>query len=523
MKRLSALLATLTLFVASGIAVPAKKPKLILTIVIDQFRYDYLTRFRTDYKGGLARLLDHGAVFTSAHYEHFPPVTAVGHSTVLSGATPSLSGIVGNEWTDRETWKEVTSVSDDRTHIVGGSKEVGASPRRLLVSTVGDQLKMANNGQSKVIGVSIKDRSAILPGGRMADAAYWFEPATGNFVSSDYYFEALPLWAAKYNDSRSVNKYLGRGWVPFDAKPGATPYTTLPSQPDKKFYDALERTPYGNEIIEQFAEAALDGEKLGRNSSTDILTVSFSSNDRIGHTLGPDDPQIRDISIQTDRIIGQLIQFAESKAGAGNVLVILTADHGVSPIPAVNEKRRMPGGVLSYDTIRKKLQSALSARYGDGDWVVSKAALQTPFLNRPLILSKKLDETEVQNTAADAIRAIPHVARVYTRSQLLRGALLDDVVDRRVRRGFNAERSADLFIVAEPYWVIQKEATGTTHISPYNYDTHVPVILMGPGIKPGRYNAKIEVNDIAPTLANMLDVEVPSGSVGRVLDEALEK
>ena len=511
---------------AAGIAsaaVPLKKPKLILTIVIDQFRYDYLTRFRGDYKGGLARLLNSGAVFTNAYYEHFPPLTAIGHSTVLSGATPATSGIVSNEWIDRESSTEVSSVTDDRTRLLGGSPVNGASPRRLLVSTLGDELKMANNGQTKVIGVSIKDRSAILPAGRMANGAFWFEPASGNFVSSDYYFAALPAWAAKYNTSRVVDKYLSRGWIPFDGKPGATAYSTLPAQTGKIFYDALERTPYGNEIIEQFSEAAIEGEKLGRNSSTDVLTVSFSSNDRIGHTLGPDDPQIRDIAIQTDRIIGQLLQFAESKAGAGNVIVILTADHGVAPVPSVNAKRHMPGGVIPPLAIRKAMQSALSARFGEGEWILSKQHFQTPYLNRPLILSKKLNEEEAQNIAAAAVRALPGVARVYTRSQLLRGELLDDLVDHRVRQGFNAERSSDLFVIGQPYWLIQAEPTGTTHISPYNYDTHVPVILMGPGIKPGRYNGKIAVNDIAPTLATMMDVEVPSGSVGRVLDEALVK
>ncbi len=523
MKRISALLAIIVLFIGTGAAVPPKKPKLVLTVVIDQFRYDYLTRFRSEYKGGLARLLDHGAVFTSAFYEHFPPVTAIGHSTVLSGATPALSGIVGNEWIDRESGKQITSVTDDATKLLGGGPEKGASPWRLLVSTVGDQLKMANNGQTKVVGVSIKDRSAILPAGHMADGAYWFDPTSGNFVSSDYYFPAMPGWATKYNTSRAVDKYLGRDWLPFDAKSGTAGYKKLPAQADKKFYDALERTPYGNEIIEQFAEAALEGEQLGRHASTDVLTVSFSSNDRIGHIVGPDDPQVRDIAIQTDRIIGRLIQFAESKAGAGNVLVVLTADHGVSPVPAVSEKRHMPGGALSPDIITTKLRSALSAKYGDGAWIQSKGGLEIIYLDRKLMADKKLNEADVQNTAADALRTIPHIARVYTRSQLMHGGTLDDMVDRRIRRGFNAERSADLFVVTEPFWLIQKSETGTSHTSPYNYDTHVPVIFMGPGIKPGRYNGKIEVNDIAPTLANMLDVETPSGSVGRVLDEILEK
>ncbi len=524
MKRISALLAISVLLAGAALPAAPKKPKLILAIVIDQFRFDYLTRFRSDYKGGLARLLDHGAVFTSAYYEHFPPVTAIGHSTILSGATPSISGIVGNEWLDRESGKEVTSVSDDGAKILGGKTgDPAASPRRLLVSTVSDQLKMANNNQTKSIGISIKDRSAILPVGRMANGAFWFDPACGNFVSSNYYFDAMPAWAAKYNSDRKVDKFLGKVWLPFDAKPGAAAYTVLPTQPGKEFYDALERTPYGNEIIEQFAEAALEGEQLGRGPAIDLLSVSFSSNDRIGHTLGPDDPQIRDIAVQTDRLIGQLIHFAESKAGAGNVLVILTADHGVSPVPAVSAQRHLSAGFIKPDTIATTLQSALTAKYGAGDWIQMKKGYEIIYLNHGLIASKILNEADVQNTAAAALRTIPHIARVYTRSQLLRGELLDDVIDQRIRRGFHVARSADLFVVLDPFYLIQNTATGTSHISPYNYDTHVPVIFLGPGIKPGRYNAKIAVNDIAPTLANLLDIEAPNGSVGRVLDEILEK
>ena len=413
MKRVAAVLGFVALFIDIGEGAPAKKPKLVLTIVIDQFRYDYLARFRSDYTGGIARMLDRGAVFTSAYYEHFPTLTAIGHSTILSGATPNTSGIVANEWIDRESGREVTSVGDDSVWLLGGRPGIrGASPHRILVSTLGDELKMSNRGQSKAIGVSIKDRSAILTPGRMANGAYWFDPASGNFVSSTYYFQALPDWAAKYNAGRDVDRYLGRAWLPFDAKPGAGAYITLPAERNRIFYDALERTPFGNEIIEQFAEAALEGEQLGRGPSTDVLAVSFSSNDRIGHTLGPDHPQIRDIAIQTDRIIGRLIQFAEAKAGAGNVLVILTSDHGVSPAPAQSALRHMPGGVVKPAAIVQKVQDALTAKYGEGDWVQLKKGLQSIFLDHKLMAGKNLSEADVQNTAAQALRTIPHVARV---------------------------------------------------------------------------------------------------------------
>lgn len=516
------LLTTILLSICVALAAPpSKQPKLLVAITIDQFRYDYLMRFRADYTGGLKRLLDKGAVFTNATYEHFPTVTAIGHSTFLSGATPSISGIVGNEWFDRETARQVTSVSDENTLLLGATtKRSGSSPRRLSVSTLGDELKMANGSRSKVIGVSIKDRAAILPVGRMANGAFWFDSATGNFVSSTFYYsDGLPAWAEKFNASRTVDHYLSKQWLPFDAKPGAKAYRTLGAKADKVYFDALERTPWGNEIVLEFAEAALDAEQLGADDITDLLAVSLSSNDRIGHALGPDAPEIRDVSIQSDRMLGEFFDLLDKKVGAGNYLVVLTADHGVAPMPEVMGQRKMPGGRMPEGLVLNTVSQALTAKYGEGAWVAGKSG-PAPYLNYDLIAKKNLTRAEVQNTAAEAVRALPHIFRVYTRSELMAGRVLEDMVDRRVRNGFHSERAADLFIVAEPYWLF--EQSGTSHGTPFNYDAHVPVIFMGPGVKPGRYNKKIAVNDIAPTLATMFEVETPSGASGRVLDEMLE-
>jgi predicted AlkP superfamily pyrophosphatase or phosphodiesterase len=241
------------------------QPKLVVAIVIDQFRYDYLTKYHSEYTGGFKRFFDHGAVFTNAHFEHVPTVTAVGHSTFLSGATPALSGIIGNDWWDLPTKKHVTSVSDGDTKVLGGDGE-GSSPKRLLQSTVGDEMKMSGKG-GKVIGVSIKDRAAILPSGHMADGAYWFDGKTGNFVSSTYYFDALPGWVTQFNESRAADKYTGKVWMG----------KTMAAKPDAKFYASLDATPYGNELILQFAEKAITAEKLGAGPKVDLLTVSFAS------------------------------------------------------------------------------------------------------------------------------------------------------------------------------------------------------------------------------------------------------
>src|SRR5258708_26097876 len=266
----------------------AKKPKLILAIVVDQFRYDYLTRFRSEYKGGLARLLSQGAVFTNANYIHVPAITAVGHSTVLSGAPPSTSGIVGNDWYDRDEGAHVTSVSDARTQLLGGSGP-GSSPNRLVVSTGGGELKMAGAGKPRVIGVSLKDRAAILPAGHMADGAFWFDVTTGNFVSSSFYYKELPGWAQEFNAPRPADKYRGLTWLGHK----------MPED-NARLFTALEATPFGNELIEAFAERALTAEQLGMRESTDILTVSYSSTDYGGHDYGPDSAEVHDGALATD-------------------------------------------------------------------------------------------------------------------------------------------------------------------------------------------------------------------------------
>ena len=499
-------------------------PKLVLTIVADQFRYDYLTRFRSEYKGGLARMLEQGAVFTSAHYEHFPTVTAVGHSTILSGAMPSVSGIVGNEWYDRESGKTVESITDFKETTLAAPNRRAASPRRFLVSTVADELKMAGR-RSKAIGISIKDRSAILTVGRMADGAYWFDRDTGNFVSSTYYFPELPEWVSSFNTARSVDRFLGKEWTPVskvqDAAP-ATLFGKLPAARGRAYYSALLNSSWGNEILVDFAERAIDAEKLGAGPGTDVLSISFSSNDDIGHDVGPDAPEVRDVSIVTDRQLQRLFDFLDRRIGMANVLVVFTADHGVAPVPEFNRQRRMPGGRIVEAAVLKTAEDAISAKYGPAKWVAGKSG-PAPFLDHALIRAKGLDLGEVQNVAAEAVRALPAVSRVYTREQLKQGLTGDDIIARRVRNGFHYQRASDLFIIASPYWIFDDKAedTGASHGSPYNYDSHVPVILMGPGIRPGSYPGRIAVNDIAPTLGAILRIATPSGCAGRVLTEAL--
>jgi len=502
---------------AAAPADPPKKPRLLLAIVIDQFRYDYLLRFRNDYTAGLAHLLRDGAVFTDAHYIQSFTVTAVGHSTFLSGAAPSVSGIVGNDWYDRDAGRSVTSVSDPQTKLVGGKPDApGSSPRRMLVSTVGDELKI-RGGESKAIGVSIKDRSAILPAGHMADAAYWYDNDANHWVTSTYYRASLPDWVAKMNDEKAYERYTGAEWLPFDAAGGsAKPFCTMVKGGAVRYCGSFEATPWANEQIEDFAERAIANEGLGRHAGTDVLAVSFSANDYVGHAVGPDDPAVRDISIRADRLLGKLFDYADRQVGAGNTLIVLTADHGVAPLPEVNQARNMPGGRLSEAALSKSVTDALTQRYGPGKWLMPGSAT-APYLNLELIRALGLDPAAVERAAADAVGAVDHIARVYTWHELRNGSVPPDAIGRAATLGFYGPRSASLYILPEPYYIFG--ATGASHGTPYSYDNHVPVIFLGPGIKPGVYPRSVAVNDIAPTLAYLLGVEQPSGSMGRVLTE----
>lgn len=511
--------AALLAFLLYAQSLSAAKPKLVMAIIIDQFRYDYLTRFRSDYHGGLDQLLSNGADFTNSFYAQIPTVTAVGHSIFLSGAMPSVSGIVGNAWYDREQSKYVTSVCDWEVRILGAAQPKQeaactdadpASPKRLLVTTLGDELRNANPA-SKVIGVSLKARAAILPAGHRAAAAYWFDSVSGNFVTSTFYLDQLPAWVGAFNQKKLPATYIDRKWEGF-------PKWTFHGPPSAP-YDKLAASPWGNELVEQFAEQALTSEKLGQGSATDLLTISFSSNDYIGHAVGPDAPEVRDISVRTDQLLGKLFRLIDRQIGLKNVLIVLSADHGVAPAPDYAHAAKLPGGHVSVEHIPEQINQALSEKFGAADWII-RAGSESIYFNRATIEKTKATLEEVCRLAKDALLSDPalHIARVYTRGQLDSG-VTGDFIARAATFGYYPNRSGDLAVVFEPGYVPGR--SGTTHFSPYAYDTHVPILFMGPGIKPGRYDERIQPNDIAPTLATMLDLQTPSGSSGRVLSEML--
>jgi predicted AlkP superfamily pyrophosphatase or phosphodiesterase len=499
---------------ASALPGPApERPRLVLLVAVDQLRWDYLVRFREGFRGGFARLLAGGAVFTNAQLEHYPTVTAVGHAVMLSGAPPAASGIVGNDWYDRQLGRNVTSVEDAATALLG-AEGTGSSPHRLLVSTLGDELKLAGRG-SRVVGLSLKDRSAILMAGRMADAAYWWHTPSGRFVSSTYYRPRLPEWVEEFNRRRPADAYASREWR---AEGSATLLRRLPDAAGPELYAGVFASEFGNELLGAFALAALEGEDLGRPGSTDVLALSFSSNDSVGHAHGPDSEAVEQVTLATDRVLGELLDAVERRLGAGHTLVVLTSDHGVAPVPEQAAARRLSAGRMRTADIVDRVEAGLAAAFGPGRWIAGTAG-SALYLDHALIEARGLDPAQVRHVAARATWSVPRVARVYTREQLLAGDVPRDPWSARVQRSYHPHRSGDVEILLEPYWI--RSPQGTTHGSPYSYDAHVPLVLSGPWFRPGLHQRAVALDDLAPTLATLLEVEMPSGSAGRVLVEAL--
>jgi predicted AlkP superfamily pyrophosphatase or phosphodiesterase len=519
----------------------AKPARLVVGIVIDQFRYDYLSRFQDQFgEGGFKRLLDGGAVFTNANYIHVPTYTACGHATFMSGATPSMNGIIGNEWFDRESGKRITSVTDGKVKLLGGRDgAAGMSPSRMIGSTIGDELKLASGGQAKVIGVSLKDRSAILPAGKHPNGAYWFDLNTGNLVSSTYYVSDLPEWVKKFNKEMRPDRFFGKRWeklLPESAYQRSTaddaPYEKFSAGnkfpyminggeevAGQRFYNQFQYTPFANDYLVDFAKAAIEGEQLGADDTTDLLTVSFSANDLLGHACGPYSQEVQDMTLRTDRSLAEFFNYLDRKIGLDRIVIALTADHGVAPAPE-HVRQFGYGGKIERKTVADAIESALDKRFGDETWI-QEFAYDNVYLDEAVIERHKIAVEEVERVASRAVVKIAGVAECFTYSQLLSGRLPQTKIARGVANGFYARRNGNLIIVAEPFYFITEGIT-TTHGTPYSYDTHVPMIFYGAGIASGTYHSDASPADIAPTLATLLKIEIPSNCMGRILSEAIK-
>jgi predicted AlkP superfamily pyrophosphatase or phosphodiesterase len=542
-------------------------------IAADQFRYDYLERFDSLFgKRGLKRLLREGASWVDANYDHVPTYTAPGHATMLTGAYPAASGIVGNDWPDRETGKKVSSVTDESASILGSDpKEEGVSPRRLLASTLGDELRLATNGRSKVIGISLKDRAAILMAGRHANSAYWFSSQSGSMVSSNYYFKQLPEWVANFNRQRPADKYFKARWERLLPEAEYLKYAGPDSPPWEKiskagetnafphvitggaassgpaFYSEVGFSPFGNDIELSFAKQAIEHEDLGKDEDTDILSISFDSNDYIGHRYGPYSQEVMDITLRFDLQVAELLDFVDAHVGLSNTIVVFTADHGVAPGPAHALAKGLTSHSVNNSDVLKKIRSAFSARYNsqmkspdptadylyryDDSGKTSDAILNNNvYFNLEALKRDGVNVEEIERVAGEAALTVPGVLRYFTRTDLIRGSGFAsgvnnssvDPIARRVQHGFHPRRSGNLIFVIEPF-TYSSTAIDATHGSPYSYDTHVPLVIRGGGILSGRYSQPATPADIAPTLAALLRIQPPSSVTGRVLTEALPR
>ncbi|MCA1630615.1 MAG: alkaline phosphatase family protein [Acidobacteria bacterium] len=545
------------------------RPRLVLLVVVDQFRADYLERFGDLFaENGLRRLTRQGAQWADANYDHMPTYTAPGHATTMTGTYPAENGIIANDWYDREVGCVVSNVNDPEDKFgtdcrpaqsrwklfFGGANERASSPRRMTASTLGDELRLSTNDRAKVVGISVKDRGAILPAGRHASAAYWFSAQTGSMVTTDYYFDEPPAWVKSFNDARPADKFFGRKWeyllgsdAEYVRRQGADapawenignvkgdtnrfPHTVTggADAPSPAFYVALDSTPFSNDILVDFARAAIDNEGLGADETTDVLTVSFSANDYVGHRYGPYSHEAMDATLRVDRQIGALLDHVDKKIGLQNTLVAFTADHGVAPIPEHAAALGLPGGRIQNADIMNAVRNAVRARFGKAgdrdttaDYVVNAFLNGNVFLNTAALKRDGIERAEAERAACEGALTVPGIVRCFTRAQLEAGNVPAwDAIARRVLHGFSQRRSGDVVVLYEPFKYLG-DGIPATHGSPYSYDTHVPLVIMGAGVAPGRYSQASTPADLAPTLASLLRVQAPSNSTGRVLLEAL--
>jgi predicted AlkP superfamily pyrophosphatase or phosphodiesterase len=510
-----------------------KRPKLVLVLIIDQFRYDYLMRFRPYFgNGGFNRLLDGGAVFTDCRYDYTTTITGPGHASLLTGAYPNVHGIIENNWYDRDLRREVYCVEDLNTHIVADRQKAGTaagySPRNLTASTLGDELRVATNFRAKAVSISLKDRAAVLMGGHTASAAYWYDTGLGRFVTSTYYMPALPAWADEFNQQPPAKPYCGQKWQALEETPGARgkvlgEFKSSPGEtcPDRKFLGWLDNTPYMTQIELAFATDAIRSERLGQGTETDILTVSLSVNDYVGHRFGPYSDEVADTTLRTDRYLATFFDDLDKLVGLDNVWIALSADHGVAPTPAFVQEHKLGLGMAQPANIRTATENALTQAFGAGPWVEDLDETYI-FLNRETLRKRNVPESKAEAVAAIAASSQPEVAAAFTGTQFLTGSLPNSPLARKAANSFNSRRSGDVLVVFAPYAVVSSSATGTSHGTPWNYDTQVPLIFWGSAFKPGYYATACQPIDLAATLAAMLGLTQPSGAEGKPLTNALK-
>jgi len=491
-------------------------PRLIVVVVIDQFRADYLTRFREQFgPDGFNRLLREGANFTSCFYPYASTETAPGHATLATGTTPDRHGIAGNDWYDRDKWSEVEAVEDENHPLVGGSYDIaGVSPHNLMTTTLADELRLATGGAAKVFGVALKDRASVLSTGRTASGAYWYDWNGGTFITSTYYRDELPAWVQEFNQQRSAASYYGKEWKAGERV--LVPLRSESGQPDRDFFRRFTYTPYGNDLVVDFALELMEHEELGTDEVTDFLFVGFSSNDMAGHQWGPYSEQVAEMTRHTDAQVARLLRSLDERLGAGNYWFVVSADHGVAPTLAQSRARGIQARNVDFAAAMESLNQALSARWGETDWFLRQAGL----VFDPQTLKKNdVSLAQAAHLAGGVLLNTPGILG-YVAGDEVR---VDAETARAVRRSTYPGRVPDIQVVLEPFALVNRERGGTTHGSPHSYDTHVPLILFGPAFRRGTYREKVSPIDLAPTLAAGLGINSPARATGKVLTRALRR
>ena len=517
----------------SGNSRPDDKPALVIGIVVDQMRYDYLFRFAEKYSaGGFKRLMENGFLCRNANFNYVPTHTAPGHATIFTGTTPSVHGIIGNDWFDRTSQKQIYCVGDSTVKAVGTTSISGKmSPSNLFSTTFSDELRLSTNFRSRVYGVSLKDRGAILPVGHTANAAFWHDPYLNNWVTSTYYLTELPKWATDFNARKVSDSLLAKPWntlLPIksytESGPDDTRYEGLYKGESAPVFphdlpalravesELIRKTPFGNTFTRLFAEALITGEKLGRGPEVDVLTVSFSSTDYIGHMYGTNAIELEDTYLRLDLELEQFLIFLDKNIGTDNYLLFLTADHGAAHNPDYLHDNKIPAEFINDYGISDSIRAFMTRTYSDTDLVldVSSGAV---YFNRLHIEKKKIRVNEVEERCATYIAGLPGVAAALT-SEELRNGVAREGHFKFYLNGFNPKRSADILIQYRPGWLSWYNRTGTTHGVAYSYDTHVPLIFFGKGISSGSTPIPVNMTDVAATISTLLNIEFPNGNTG---------
>ncbi|MCS6933927.1 MAG: alkaline phosphatase family protein [Chitinophagales bacterium] len=531
MRCLALLICSYTLF-ANAQSV-ASRPQLVVGLVVDQMRWDFLYRYAEKYTGGgFKRLLNEGYHCAYTQINYSPTYTGCGHASIYSGTVPAVHGIVGNNWYDYTEGKYVYCTADTKCNTVGSASKAGQmSPGRMQVSTITDELRLATNFRSKCIGIALKDRGSILPAGHSANAAYFYDPAEGKWVTSTYYnLSSLPEWVTQFNEQKLPEKYLQQNWntlLPilqyWESDEDDVPYENpLPGEERPCFqhttsrlspaYKILLTTPYGNSFTLRFAESAILHEALGKDAYTDFLAISLSSTDYIGHNFGPNSVEIEDCYLRLDRELEQFFAFLDKHVGKGHYLLFITADHGVAHIPDYLKKKKMHGGVYESDALVKLLNDSLRMATGHDSLVLAYENMHIYF-NKKRLQHFRLNESEIKQSIRRWLMQLPGVANVYD-LQALCNENIPSTIKEKIVNSIYPLRSGDMYVLVKPNW-FEDMPRGTTHGTVYPYDTHIPLIWYGWGVKRGTDFSEVHITDIAPTLAAMLKIQEPNGCIGK--------